>query len=311
MQNRIHPALVALKLLLAAACTTVHAEPPSSLRVMTFNVLRGGTARGQPLEQTAKVIREAKADVAGLQEIGGNLEPLAKLLGWSHAGFGSKGIVTRFEITAEHQDGVRVKLDSGREADVFNVHLRPAPYQPYQLLKIPYHNSPFLTTEAETIKAANAARGDQVAAVLKNVAALADDGLPVFLTGDFNEPSHLDWTKKAADKGTHPIAVAYPASTAVTAAGFRDAWRTAHPDELTRPGFTWTPLTKPDDPKDHHDRIDFVYFKGDGIRLGEARVIGEDPKRADVVITPYPSDHRAVVAEFVDSNGPAGSEREP
>ena len=46
----------------------------------------------------------------------------------------------------------------------------------------------------------------------------------------------------------------------------------------------------------HHDRIDFVYFKGEGLQLTAGRIVGEDKKNADIVISPYPSDHRAVVA---------------
>ena len=38
-----------------------------SMKVMTYNIYRGGTMRGQPLSQTANVIREAKADVVGVQ----------------------------------------------------------------------------------------------------------------------------------------------------------------------------------------------------------------------------------------------------
>jgi exonuclease III len=79
-------------------------------------------------------------------------------------------------------------------------------------------------------------------------------------------------------------------------AGFQDAWRSVHPDELVKPGFTWTPVTKADDPKDHHDRIDFVYVRGKGLRIRGAQVVGENNMNADLVVSPYPSDHRAVVA---------------
>jgi endonuclease/exonuclease/phosphatase family metal-dependent hydrolase len=291
--------LLGAAVLLSSGTVARGVETSSTLRVMTFNVLHGGTHRGQPLAQTAEVIRAAKADVVGLQEIGGNIRELAKLLGWQHVQHGSSGIVTRLDITARYEGGIRVRLDTGGEADVFNVHLKPAPYQPYQLLEIPYGNAPFITTEHEAIDAAKAARGGQVDALLKQINALPDSGVPVFVTGDFNEPSHLDWTRSSAAQGVHPIKVAFPASKAMAAAGFADAWRVKYPDEIAKQGFTWTPLTKPDDPKDHHDRIDFVYSKGAGIELGEVRVIGEDEENADIVVAPYPSDHRAVMAEFI------------
>ena len=45
-------------------------------------------------------------------------------------------------------------------------------------------------------------------------------------------------------------------------------------------------------------RIDYVYFKGEGIQVIEAKIIGEKKEKADIVVSPYPSDHRAVVATF-------------
>ena len=98
-------------------------------------------------------------------------------------------------------------------------------------------------------------------------------------------------------------------------AGFADAYRTLYPDEMKNPGFTWSPMYKPDDATTHHDRIDFVYFKGEGIQLKTVQVVGEDKKNADIVISPYPSDHRAVVATFTlsdpDKKGGQGSTKEP
>ena len=81
-------------------------------------------------------------------------------------------------------------------------------------------------------------------------------------------------------------------------AGFADAWRTVYPDEMEKPGHTWTPSMKADDPKTHHDRIDFVYFRGKGVKPTAAKIVGENEENADIVVSPYPSDHRAVVASF-------------
>ena len=45
-------------------------------------------------------------------------------------------------------------------------------------------------------------------------------------------------------------------------------------------------------------RIDYVYFKGKGVEVNDAKIVGEDKEHADIVVSPYPSDHRAVVATF-------------
>jgi len=53
-----------------------------------------------------------------------------------------------------------------------------------------------------------------------------------------------------------------------------------------------------DDENEHHDRIDFVYLKGDNVRVTSAAVAGESPATSDIVAAPWPSDHRAVVVSL-------------
>ena len=287
-----------------------HAEEPaeSSVKVMSYNVYRGGEMRGQPLSQTVKVIQAAKADIVGLQEMrspkGDNGQKLAELLGWNHDGKPGTSIITRYEITEQFRDGIKVKLPSGQEAYIFNLHLPSHPYQPYQLLEIrpKWHkhknNIEFIKTEAEAIQWAKKARGGNISKLLEQIQAIPDKAAPVFVVGDFNEPSHRDWTERAANSGRHPIKVAYPASLAMAKAGFADAWRTIHPDEMKNPGYTWSPAYETDDPTTHHDRIDFVYFRGQGLKVTDVKIVGENEENAEIVVSPYPSDHRAVVASF-------------
>jgi hypothetical protein len=40
-----------------------------------------------------------------------------------------------------------------------------------------------------------------------------------------------------------------------------------------------------------------VFAGGPGVAVKCAEVVGESAAHADLVVTPYPSDHRAVVAE--------------
>ena len=298
----------------------LHAQSEGvSVKVMTYNIYRGGTMRGQPLSQTARVIQEAKADVVGVQETKSpravNAEKLAQLLGWNYHEDHWSCILTRFEIVERlkgdrrNPGGIKVRLPSGQEAYVFNRHLPSNPYQPYQLLGIrpkwhKHWDTPFIKTEAEAIAAAKEARGRDLSLLLQRIRSLRDKEAPVFVVGDFNEPSHLDWTARAAQSGRHPIEVKYPTSLRMANAGFADAWRTIHPDEMKKPGYTWTPAMKADDPETHHDRIDFVYFRGKGVEVKEAKVVGENKAKADIVVVPWPSDHRAVVATFTLPNQP-------
>ena len=280
------------------------------VRVMTFNLWHGGDAGKQPLSQTAEVIRASNADLVGLQETGGyekekgagrpdNGRKLAEMLDWNYFDQGQRtGILSRFPVVTNSpvKWSVMVRLPSGREAHLFNVHFNHAPYQPYQLLSIPYANAPFIKTAEEAVKEARNARGSQVDGLLSELKPALASGRTVFLTGDFNEPSHQDWTKRAAAQGKCPLAVEYPSTLAVTSVGMRDAFRSVFPDEVARPGWTWTPTTRTDDPQDRHDRIDFVFVGGRNVTTKRCEIVGENRMFADVVVAPYPSDHRAVVA---------------
>ncbi|QDV33880.1 endonuclease/exonuclease/phosphatase family protein [Tautonia plasticadhaerens] len=288
---------------------------PEAVRVLSFNLWHGGDAGRQPIEQTLAVIRESGADVVGLQETEGLApegEPrpdrgaeLAERLGWHHLDQGGRtAIISRFEIVdaTPGRWGAALVLPSGRRMYAFNAHLAHSPYQPYQLLGIPYGDGAFIETEAEAIREAREARGGQVGELLAEVGAVLPEGLPVVITGDFNEPSHRDWTAAAAAAGLCPLGVRWPSTGAVEAAGFVDAYRAVHPDPASMRGLTWTPTTEPGDPGDRHDRIDFVFVSGGDrptVRVAECLVVGESGESADLVVTPYPSDHRAVVAELL------------
>ena len=72
---------------------------------------------------------------------------------------------------------------------MFNCHLYYIPYQPYQLNGIPYGDYPFIDTEEEAVWFANEARREEVTRYQKDIQQVMKEGYPVFLTGDFNEPS--------------------------------------------------------------------------------------------------------------------------
>ena len=124
---------------------------------MTFNIWVDGVYGGQPLSQTAEVIRRAEADVVGMQEVKKNGQQIADLLSWNYQHLGrDTAILSRYEIGAvtPEKTGAKLQLDDGQVVYLCNVHLAHAPYQPYQLLGIPYHDAPFLNTAEEAVAAA-------------------------------------------------------------------------------------------------------------------------------------------------------------
>ena len=133
-------------------------------------------------------------------------------------------------------------------------------------------------------------------------------GILVFLTGDFNSPSYLDWTEEAdASRDDMPYPVEWPVSKALADAGFKDSYRAANPDPVARPGFTWTPGGPESAKHEVHDRIDWVLSTGPATATVSS-VVGEaGNENVDISIPMWPSDHRSVVSTFRVTPSPTPS----
>jgi exonuclease III len=189
-----------------------------------------------------------------------------------------------------------ITLDvKGRRVQVFNIHLPDSPYQPYQLLNISYGKIPFLKTAGQAVQAAKDTRGAGLKLLFDDMAS-AGRADAVFVFGDFNEPSHRDWTAATVKAGLQPLPVAYPTVKALEKRGFFDLFRVVYPDPVARPGFTWTPTSDPKAKDDHHDRIDFTLARARALKVVAAGIVGEKSPEADIVVRPWPSDHRASYA---------------
>ncbi|XAM01390.1 endonuclease/exonuclease/phosphatase family protein [Phycisphaeraceae bacterium D3-23] len=285
------------------------AAAQSEVTVLSYNVLGGGN------QSDVDAILAAGADIIGIQEGGNSTLTMANLLGYnghvlsdSQRG-SSNGIITRFDITDTYDNGVQIDMGALGLAYIFSVHLTSCPYQPYELhpqagalgCGSPINTGSDAGDVAQAVARANSARAGQIGVVLNEIAANVPDGAPVFLVGDFNEPSHLDWTAAAGPDGTgdHTHVVPWPTSITVTDAGFIDTYRDILPDETADLGYTWTT----NDPSlEVHDRIDFVYYQGEGLALTDVQLVGDTGSAggvsSDIALSNYSSDHRAVAARF-------------
>lgn len=267
----------------------------TTFSLLNFNVEYGGDE--VDFDKIVEAIRLADPDVVALEEAEGNTAAIADALGWPYHSVRSQ-LVSQFPlIDPPGADGMYefVELRPGEVVAVVNVHLPSDPYGPY-LLRDGEPVEAVLDVEREARLAALRPRLDAVNEV---VAA----GIPVFVAGDFNAPSHLDWT--AAMVGVLPQVtgpVAWPVSVWMADAGYRDAYREVHPDPVAAPGLTWwadRPIVDGSpDHADPQDRIDQIYAAGRAIAT-DALLVGE-AGRADVAIStdPWGSDHRAVLAVF-------------
>lgn len=264
---------------------------PSELKVMTFNVWLGGMR--VDFLKVIDAIRAADADIIGLQEAGPNLPIIANHLGYYyHTGL---SIISRYPIFSPPVaagEYAFVMLDETRGVAVSNVHLRAYPYGPYMLRD---------GQSEQAVMQNEQFHYDQIISTMRALQELAAANVPVFLIGDFNVPSHLDWTQEVAEATDEPFRVefSWPVSAVLELAGFRDTYREMFPDPVAYPAYTWSPgYPVPTlDPDEVHDRIDFVYASGPSTTLA-SQIVGEEGPITDIVVTPWPSDHRAVVSTF-------------
>ncbi len=265
------------------------------LRVMSFNIEWGGAH--VRFASVVDAIRASGADIVGVQEAEGNLQRLAADLGW-HYNLRNYALSRHRIIDPPEADGkyVLVEVRPGRVVALANVHLPSDPYGPEWIRD--------QRTPEEVLELERRVRLPKIEPYLGVLRALHESGIPVFLTGDFNAPSHTDWTE--AIVGTRPF-VAYafdwPVSRAVVGAGFRDSFRDAHPDPLAHPGLTWWARRQrirdynPGE-GDPQDRIDFLWYAGPA-RVTGSEIVGEaGGAGVSIVVMPWPSDHRGVVSSF-------------
>ena len=291
----------------------------TDLTVMSFNIWGGGMNEQKPIDETVAAIKAVNPDIIGIQETRLESDPctadvcppvgesvalkLAEALGYHvldqtavNPALWANAILSRYPILKPTTNQLGAEIDvGGRKVYAFNIHLDDSPYQPYQLLGIEYGDAPFIKTEAEAVTFATETRGPAIDILEKDLAEAAG-AEAVLLFGDFNEPSHRDWTEAAAQTGRHPIKVAWPTTMRIEGLGFVDLFRAANSDEVAKPAFTWTPTSDPSAKDDHHDRIDFAFGKAATLSVVKSGIVGEKAPEADVVVTPWPADHRAVYA---------------
>ena len=278
-------------------------EVNTEITVMSFNVWSGENSQAGR-NKIVEIILSGEADIIGVQEMGnGEGESIANSLGFHYhqQSGGDIQVISRFPIVRQSPFnlGVLIEINPGQNVWLFNAHLAPYPYQPYDL-----RDGILGMEESTVIAAAEAARGSKVNNYLADMSAALNSGIPVFFTGDFNEPSHLDWTEAAAAATERPfdLKVEYPASKKIVDAGMLDSFRAVRADEVNNQAYTWTPGRPPPNLNSNevHDRIDLVYYKGDGVVSIASQTIGlsESNANTDIGVAGFNADHRAVVSRF-------------
>jgi endonuclease/exonuclease/phosphatase family metal-dependent hydrolase len=293
---------------------TAEAAPTVDISFMSQNIFYGGDDYdlqtgdfcAQPnqcpeaLHQLADIIEASGADVVGVQEAERNTAKLARLVGGWYASPRAH-VISRyplFDPPKSHGAYVFVEPTPGFVVAVANTHLPSSPYGPYKA-QVGWSRQRILELERTL-------RLPEIEKTIDALAPLAAEHIPVVLTGDFNSPSHLDWTPAAAQRRPKvPYAVEWPVSKALARAGFKDSYREVYPSPVSRPGYTWSPGGPETRRHDFPDRIDWVLHAGPATAVSSS-LIGE-AGGPDVDLgfgPPYPSDHRGVVSTLAVTPAP-------
>ena len=255
---------------------------PMTLDVLVYNIEYGGDA------STDRVIKSLDADVVGVLESYNRLPEIARRTGYPYYNVGLQ-LLSKYPILEPSgADGLYalIEVQPGYVAAFFNTHLDYVSYGP-RLLES--------GMSVDDVMASERAVRSSLDIQQPHLASLADAGYPVILTGDFNEPSSLDYTD--ATTTSHPGVtgpIPWPVSESLFDIGYEDTFREVHPDPVADPGITY--VNRHPDRDGPGDRIDYVY-SGGPVKTTDSKVVGETGGRGvDIGFRPWTSDHRAVLS---------------
>ena len=146
--------------------------------------------------------------------------------------------------------------------------------------------------------------------IISETKSAVENGESVIIAGDFNEPSHLDYTPEVFKKGIVPATGlrGLMSNILIDNLEYKDSWiehrKITGKNESSLRGFTWSPTTWNYKKRWDDQRIDFIYYHSEAISCMEAKLVGETPNiqingdSVDIQLNPWPSDHRGVLSIF-------------
>jgi len=299
--------------------------------VLSFNILSGGGEYG-PHSRIAEIISNSAANMVMLQEprirgrpdkpdhghIGSIVEDLGgKWKSWVGNPQGSDNttaFLSPWSFNVVDSNGtVVVTTPSGNELAVHNIHLSAKPYGPYTAARMLRAGKSREAVVDEVTREAVKTRKEEVIGFMSAVETQTRQGRHCLLAGDFNEPSHLSRSS---------MGIRWPCSKAAEEAGLIDCYsthclRTKSPmlDSWTWSWIKYLAQASSSERKfimshgEISDRIDYIYLATPSpktnprslVDLKSCVLVGDNLECAEVVDSPWPSDHAAVLATFVIS----------
>lgn len=337
--------LAILSVFIFVSCTAKNKE----IKILQFNIWQEGTVVPGGFDALLNELIRVDADVVAFSEIRNYnnrrflpylVEELKKKNvtyyvqdSDTDVGIISKHKIVRQEVIYPLQNDRGSVLKSviaidGKDIAVYSGHLDwlncslylPRGYDGSTWKKLP---EPILNVDTILADNRSSFRDDAILLIVDDAKKEREKGNLVFIAGDFNEPSHLDWQADTKDMRDHNgLVINWDCSVILYENGFIDAFRAYYPNAVDYPGFTfpannpavdlkklaWTPEA------DDRDRIDFIYYYPDKrLALKDIQLVGpagsviygqrteKDADSKDEFILPidvWPTDHKAVLATF-------------
>uniref|UniRef100_A0A914D7C3 Endonuclease/exonuclease/phosphatase domain-containing protein n=1 Tax=Acrobeloides nanus TaxID=290746 RepID=A0A914D7C3_9BILA len=299
---------------------------------MTFNIWKDGTQVENGLAKIVKHIKFINPDIVAIQELKHQetLENITNLLGSEWTGiyntvndtYPDNAIITKHQILDNTVSqvvkgiGTDIQLNTGHVISFWGLHLYYLSYGPYaaqnklvtkheQLMKGEMMDGVFVDDKWVGSRVQNIEEllsNEQFQKSIQNA-----DKKPVILVGDFNCPSHLDWTEETKDKHGGWV-FEWPVTKLLTEkANLIDSYRQIYPDPAKDPGETWSCIQKFSGPEwsysipEPQDRIDFIFYKSNKlVPVHSFTYSGTEPLAhlPNAYQNDFPSDHHAVVTDF-------------
>lgn len=337
-----------LLLLITFFCQSLFAKKINELKVLQINIWQEGTVVPNGFPAIADEIIAKQADVVLFSEVRNykNTDFIQRILaelrakGANYFGKSSDekldvGFISKYPVKEQYalyeknsdMGGVlKSKIEVGRRNFVFySLHLdytNYACYMPRGYDGVTWEKLTNPITDVSTIIAANqkSKRDEAISDVIKDVEK-EDQSQSFVVAGDFNEPSHLDWTNETKDLFDHRGAIVpWDCSVLLQRAGFTDSFRQMYPNPVSHPGFTYPAYNK-DVPisklawaptADDRDRIDYIYYRSIlPLKPREVHIVGpvetvkygqkQDKDSEDHFLVPkgiWPTDHKALLVSF-------------
>lgn len=270
---------------------------PNIVKVLQWNIWHGGQHVGNDgRSRIIDLLKASNADIITMQEGYGGQQRFKDSLGYNMQTPSLKDnlvLFSRYPLTSIptektfNSNPVKITFPNGRQLLVNACWLRYA-YRPEYSCNYPNSgHDPRIWVAEDSILALV----DMKHILEKDTKPyLTDDDTPVIIGGDFNSCSHLDWTAAAAPIHYGYGPVPFPTTIYMQEEGYKDSFREINPDEIRRPEGTFAVIYG----QLQVSRIDFLFYKGKGIKAVASKIIKTTPEIDDV----WASDHAAVLTTF-------------